>query len=96
MASVSCAENIHNAGILDQIQSQYGAAFDHVRNNWSDTPELRAAIGKAAKTGSGWFKRQDKAQKWFEVLKDLIDRTDLAEKDFFTKVKLLRTWVDRV
>jgi len=96
IASVGCAENIHNAGILDQIQSQYGAVFDRDRNNWSDTPEIRAAIGKAAKTGSGWFKRQDKAQKWFEVLKDLIDRTDLAEKDFFTKVKLLRTWVDRV
>ncbi len=95
LGCVDCAENMYGAGIIDHIQTQYGVGFDRNRNNWEDTTELRAAIGKAAKN-SGWFKRQDKAEEWFDILKDLTDRPDLAQTDFVQKIMQLRTWVDNV
>jgi len=95
VASVECAEAMLGIVVLDHIQSQYGSGFERDRDNWNETAEMRTAIGKAAKA-SDWFKQQDRAQEWFEVLKDLLDRLDLAETDFIKKITQLRDWVDRV
>ena len=48
--------------VLDQISSQYGAGFNRDPAAWPDSSGLRTALGRAAKAGEGWFKRQDRAQ----------------------------------
>lgn len=95
-AVVSCvdlAENMHGEKIVDQIKTQYGQGFEPNRKAWSDDQRIRDAIGKAAKS-SAWFKRQDRAEEWFEVFKKYLDSPEMAEKDFVKKIKILRTWID--
>jgi putative ATP-dependent endonuclease of OLD family len=94
LTCIDLAINMHNeTKIVDQISTQYGPGFERDRNEWSDTLQLRDAIGKAAKK-SEWFKRQDRAEEWFDVFKSYLHLPELAEKDFVKKIGALRTWID--
>lgn len=92
--SIECASTIHGDKVVDQIGSEFGAGFNRKREEWSDTCDLRTAIGKAAGK-CGWFKRQDRAEEWFEVIRDTLNLPKLAETDWVIKVNQLRDWIDR-
>lgn len=80
--------------VIDQIGSQYGAGFTREPAAWTDTVSLRTALGKAAKAGEGWFKRQDRAQEWASVVCDYLDEPAANNSDLLRKLSELRDWID--
>ena len=76
MASFEAACVIHGSRdkVLDQVESQYGAGFNRNYEAWTEGPQLRAALGKAAKA-SGWFKRQSWAQEWINAIHTIKARS---------------------
>src|SRR5262249_18373522 len=98
LKSVECAVALHGGGLgrlLDQIATQFGPGFNRNPANWKDTPELRSAIGKAAKHDkTGWFKRIAFAEKWTRVMSTYLDQPAMTEKDFVKKLAQLRSWID--
>jgi hypothetical protein len=78
------------------IASQLGAAVPAGEiGTWPETPQLRTAIGLAAKSAnrSGWFKRIELA----EGLGDIVCRfiQNIPGTDFATNIAELRQWIDR-
>jgi len=90
---VNLAEVTGGEKIIDQVGTQYGAGFERDRTKWTDNYLIREAIGKAAKT-SEWFKRQDKAEDWFNIFKNCLELPYMVEKDIVKKTRLLRAWID--
>lgn len=94
LACVDLAESMHGEKvIIDHIGTQYGTGFERNKNKWSDNQKIRDAIGKAAKT-SDWFKRQNRAEDWFDVFKDCLGSPEMGKKDITKKIGLLRAWID--
>lgn len=58
---------------------------------WLDSPELRNAIGHAAKT-SGWFKQIGSGERFGQIACKFWD--SIAGTDFAQKMTRLRNWVD--
>ena len=81
--------------VIDQIGSQYGAGFNRDPAAWTDSGGLRTALGRAAKAGEGWFKRQDRAQEWAAIICSHLDDTALENSDLVRKLTELREWIDR-
>lgn len=79
--------------VLAHIESQYGPAFDRECAAWTDRPQLRKAIGKAAKA-SEWFKRQSWAQEWVNSISGCLDDAGIRDTDLVRKLNALRQWVD--
>jgi hypothetical protein len=57
----------------------------------AETPELRVAIGSAAK-GGGWFKSLDDGEVFGRIIAD--DLPNALQLDLANKVSALRTWID--
>ncbi len=81
--------------VIGQIGSQYGAGFNRDPTAWADTGSLRIALGKAAKAGEGWFKRQDRAQEWAAIICNHLDDPAVGNSDLVRKLTDLREWIDR-
>ena len=81
--------------VIDQIGSQYGAGFNRDPAAWTDSGGLRTALGRAAKAGEGWFKRQDRAQEWAAIICSHLDDAALENSDLVRKLTELREWIDR-
>ena len=81
--------------VIDQIGSQDGAGFNRDPAAWTDSGGLRTALGRAAKAGEGWFKRQDRAQEWAAIICSHLDDPALENSDLVRKLTELREWIDR-
>ena len=79
--------------LIEQVQSQYGAGFPRDPAQWTDTPAMRVALGKAAKAG-GWCKRQDRGQEWVAAIAQYLDDPSIQNSDLSRKIAELRAWID--
>jgi len=97
MASFELARANGNgdASLLDQVRTQYGVGFDRDIAAWDDTPELRTALGKAAKD-SDWFKRQSRGREWAVVISGYLSDDAIRDSDLMRQLNSLRGWVDNV
>lgn len=97
MASFDAARAIWNddARLLDQVQTQFGQGFDRKFAAWADTPRLRTALGKAAKT-SDWFKRQSWGREWAAAISGHLADNAIRESDLVRQLTSLRGWIDNV
>lgn len=97
MASFNAARTIwgDDNRLLDQVRTQYGDGFDREFAAWGDTPELRTALGKAAKASS-WFKRQSWGREWAEAVSCHLTNKAIRETDLVLKLTNLRNWIDHV
>jgi ABC-type branched-subunit amino acid transport system ATPase component len=95
MASFEVACLIHGdrEKILNQIQSQYGQAFDRNYAEWTDGPALREALGKAA-DASEWYKRQSWAQLWADAITSHLDEIAFQDTDLSRRIRSIREWID--
>lgn len=95
MAAFKAACIIHGDRnrVLDQVQSQYGRQLDRNYAAWTDGPQLREALGKAAKA-SEWFKRQSWAQEWAGAVCTYLDDATIRDTDLVRKINALRDWID--
>lgn len=95
MASYEVARSIFNddARLLDQVQTQFGQDFDRNFAVWTETPELRVALGRAAKS-SNWFKRQSRARDWAAAISGYLADEAVHESDLVRQLTSLRRWID--
>lgn len=97
VASLNAARAIWNddARLLDQVQTQYGEGFDRDFTAWAETPQLRTALGKAAKA-SDWFKRQSWGWEWATAIAGYLADNAIRESDLVRQLISLRGWIDNV
>ncbi len=81
--------------LLDQVQSQFGSGFDRNFVEWTEAPELRTALGKAAKA-SDWFKRQSWGREWSQAVSAHLAEEAIRDSDLVQQLTRLRDWVDNV
>jgi putative ATP-dependent endonuclease of OLD family len=81
--------------LLDQVQTQFGQGFNRDFTTWGDTPELRAALGEAAKS-SGWFKRQSWGRQWVAAFSGQLADNSIRNSDLVRQLKKFRSWIDNV
>jgi hypothetical protein len=97
MASFAAARAIWNdeARLLNQVQTQFGHGFDRDFEAWEDEPQLRIALGKAAKA-SGWFKRQSWGREWATAIARHLADDAIRDSDLVRQLSSLRDWIDNV
>jgi putative ATP-dependent endonuclease of OLD family len=97
MVSFDAARAIWNddTRLLDQVQTQFGQGFDRNFAAWADTPQLRIALGKAAKA-SDWFKRQSWGREWATAISRHLADDTIRESDLVRQLTILRGWIDNV
>ena len=97
MSSFNAARSIWNDDnrLLDQVGTQFGQGFNRRFQAWPDTPQLRTALGKAAKT-SKWFKRQSLGREWAAAFSGELDDDATRESDLVRQLTSLRSWIDKV
>lgn len=79
--------------VNDNIRSKLNAELEEDTGKWEDTPDLRKAIGDAAKSSS-WFKSVTSGERWAEVIFPAFGNAGFEQKDFATKLGQFRAWVD--
>ncbi len=82
-------------GLLNQVQAKFGQGFDRNFQAWVDAPELRIALGKAAKAGD-WFKRQDFGREWATVIALHLGDPAFHDRDLVQQLDALRQWIGNV
>ena len=97
MSSFEAARSIvgNDTSIIAQIRARFGNNFEPNFDIWSDTPQLRAALGQTAKE-KDWFKRQDFGMEWANAITVYFDNEDMRESDLIQKLNGLRHWIDNV
>lgn len=94
LASVKLAQCL-GFSVHDNVRSKLDAALDQDIANWIDSPELRKAIGDAAKAkASPWFKSISDAEAWFEVIAPAFADAAFMQRELATKLNQLRAWVE--
>ncbi len=96
-ASFHAARAIWNddARLLNQMRTQFGEGFDRDFAAWADTPEIRIALGRAAKA-SDWFKRQSWGRDWAAAVSDHLADNAIRQSDLVRQLTSLRGWIDNV
>jgi hypothetical protein len=97
MASFGAARAIwgDDDRLLDQVQTQFGQGFDRNFGQWADRPQLRTALGRAAKA-SDWFKRQSWGREWAAAISRHLADNAMQASDLVRQLTSLRGWIDRV
>lgn len=92
LASVELAKEL-GFPVRENICSKLNGPLDGGIEHWQDSPELRKAIGSAAKSSS-WFKSIADGEKWVEVIYSAFANAEFKQKELATKVSQVRAWVD--
>ena len=97
MSSFEAARGIlgNDRKLLDQVQIQIDQGFDRNFAAWPDTPELRTALGAAAKA-SDWFKRQSWGRRWAAAISAHLNDDAIRDSDLVRQFTDLRGWIDNV
>ena len=97
MSSFDAVRSIWNddAHLLDQVKTQFGQGFDRDFAAWTDTPQLRMALGETAKT-SDWFKRQSWGREWAAAISAYLGDDAIRDSDLVRQLSSLRGWIDNV
>ena len=97
LASFDAARGIWNDDerLLDQVETQFGQGLDRDFAAWTDTPQLRKALGDAAKA-SDWFKRQSRGHVWATAIAGHLADNAIRESDLARQLAELRDWIDDV
>jgi len=85
-------EGLHFS-VRDQVQNQFQSDLPDLVEEWKDTPELRAAIGKTAKN-KGWFKDISRGMSWFEIFAPAFSNSEFLKTDLSKKLNSLWSWVE--
>ncbi|NKI70265.1 AAA family ATPase [Collimonas pratensis] len=97
-ASVQASVKLAQDSGLDvhaNVRSKLNVELDVDIMKWTDSRDLRKAIGDAAKAkASPWFKTISDAQTWFEVIAPAFDDPEFKQREMATKLNRLRVWVD--
>ena len=91
--SIDVAISMHGDRVIQQIQNQK-EGLDDEPNLWTESNDLREAIGRASLGNSdgknSWFKRQDRAEEWLSVIKEFLNDSPTT---IGAHIDNLKTWV---
>lgn len=94
LASVRLAQDELCFHAYDQVLSQF-TGLDKDIDNWTDCPELRIAIGIAAKK-SGWFKDTTRGDLWFKAISSVFQEVTFGEANLILELEKLWAWAENV
>lgn len=94
LASVKLAQEL-GFSIIDQVRSKLHEPLEKDTGNWVDRPELRTAIGLAAKS-SDWFKDTTRGDLWFKAISSAFQDAAFVEKNLAIELDKLWAWVEYV
>lgn len=94
-ASLKLAQDDLHFPVYDNVRSKLHKELSQDINEWQDGPEMRVAIGSAAK-GSGWFKDITRGEKWFSTSSPAFEDPVFSKKDTAVKLALLWKWASNV
>lgn len=85
--SVNLAIELNGTVVIDNIRTEHPSITANV-GLWENSPEIRNAIGVAAKK-AGWFKRIDKSEQWAETIAEsLVNPTGIIG----THISKIKSW----
>jgi hypothetical protein len=102
LVSLKFAQDDLGYQVCDQVRSRVQEQIDQDVEKWLDSPELRTAIGSAAKKGKkdgkepGWFKDTTRGDQWFKVVSPAFNDAAFLKKDLAVKLEVLWTWAEHV
>jgi hypothetical protein len=95
IASVQLAQTVPSLSVYDNVRSWYKKPLDEDVTKWRDSPDLRLAVGNAAK-GSNWFKDITRGDLWMQVISPAFDDAHFSKKEIATKLAQLWIWAQHV
>lgn len=95
LASLTLAQVELFYPLYDQVRSKYQDVLDPDIREWPDTPNLRTAIGAAAK-GAGWFKDTTRGDLWFKVVGGAFNDPVFGRTNLAVELRKLWEWAERV
>ena len=95
VASLKLAQDDLKFPVYDNVRSKLQKDLDKDLNKWIESPELKTAIGRAAKD-SGWFKDITRGDKWFATISPAFADPEFSKKDTAVKLASLWTWASDV
>ncbi|MFH1216478.1 MAG: AAA family ATPase [Pseudomonadota bacterium] len=94
LKSVRLASEELGFPVQDNISSALNKALDqHDIGTWIESPELRTAIGQAAKK-SGWFKDITRGDLWFKKISTAFADAGFQKTDLAVKLNKLWLWAE--
>lgn len=95
IASVKLAQTVQSLTVYANVRSKYQKELDENVDEWVDSPELRLAIGKAAKD-CDWFKDITRGDLWVQAISPAFRDPTFVKKDIPVKLAKLWTWAEHV
>lgn len=95
LVSVKLAQEELDFPAHDQVRSRLAKDLDKDIGTWKDSPELRTAIGVAAKK-AGWFKDTTRGDLWFKTVSLAFQEADFGKKNLALELGKLWAWAEHV
>lgn len=95
LVSVRLAQAELGFPVRDQVQSKFVEHLDQNVDTWQESPELRAAIGVAAKK-AGWFKDTTRGDLWFKAISPAFQDAAFGKKNLALELGKLWAWAEHV
>jgi hypothetical protein len=96
LASVKIAQDELDFPVYDHVRSRLVAGdLNKDTSTWKDSPELRIAIGVAAKKSS-WFKDTTRGDLWFKAVTQAFLDADFGKKNLALELGKLWAWAEHV
>lgn len=95
LVSLRLARDTLQYPVRDQVASKLNRTLDNDLRNWEDSPEMRKAIGSAAKK-SGWFKDITRGDLWFRSVRPAFDDEQFAQTNLASQLNKLWAWIENV
>lgn len=94
LASLKLAQDELKFPVYDHVRCRYLAGdLEKDTGTWKDSPELRTAIGVAAKKSS-WFKDTTKGDLWFKAVHQAFLDANFANKNLALELGKLWAWAE--
>lgn len=95
LASLKLAQDELGFAVHDQVRAKLQEALDQEVGKWPESPNLRTAIGVAAKKG-GWFKDTTRGDQWFKAVSPAFNDAAFLKTNLALKLEALWTWAEYV
>lgn len=95
LTSVQLAQGELGFAAHDQVRSKFPGRLEKDIGSWIDSPNLRTAIGVAAKK-SGWFKRTTDADLWFKAISPAFLDASFNQTNLALELGKLWAWAEHV
>lgn len=81
--------------VVEQVRSKFLEGLEQDMEKWRDSPELRTAIGGAAKTGT-WFKDTTRGELWFKAISAAFQDAAFVKTNLALELGKLWAWAEHV